>query len=135
MRCALAVCCACLIWSPCLALGAAPKKGTIRVTVNGKQLSLKTAAVLRKGKPWVPVEEVSKKLGGHVKVIQPGKLIGLCLGETRCRPLTIGAADGAVVIKGTAFAPAAVVAEALDAKFSWNANARTAAFTKKTRRQ
>jgi len=131
MRRALAVCCACLIWPSCLALGAAQKKGAVRVTVNGKQLTLKTAAVLRKGKPWVPAEEVSKKLGGHVKVIRPGKLIGLCLGETRCRPLKVGAADGAVILKGIVFAPAAVVAEALDAKSSWNAKARTISFAKK----
>jgi len=122
---------ACLMLAFLFALAAASEKATIQVQVNGKPLALKAPPVLRKGKPWVPVAEVSKPLGGHVKVIKPGKWIGLCLGNTKCVPLGVGQPDGAVMIKGTAYAPAKVVADALDAKSSWNQKTQIISFTKK----
>jgi len=122
---------ACLLLTLWFGLAAASEESAIQVRVNGKPLALKTPPLLRKGKPWVPVAEVSKKLGGHIRVIRPGKLIGLCVGKTKCVPLRVGAPDGALIVKGTAYAPAKVVAQALNAKFSWHRKTETLSFTKR----
>ena len=89
----------------------------IRVELNGKSLDLKTAPILRDGEVWVPVKEITVALGGHLQIIKPNKLLGVCLGD-KCTPLKVG--RDAVMVKGTAMASAKKMVDALEAKMKWD---------------
>lgn len=97
----------------------APADNKIRVEINGKPVEFKAAPVIRGAEVWVPVGETTKALGGKIQVIERNKLLGICLGN-KCIPLRIGRAGGGMMVKGTAMAPAAKMAEALEARERWD---------------
>ncbi len=102
-----------------LLAAAALADGKIRVELNGKPLQLKVAPIVKGSDVWVPVQETTNALGGHLQVIRPGKLLGVCLGK-KCVPFKIGPRGDALMIKRTAVAPAQKMAEALDARAQWD---------------
>lgn len=98
----------------------------IRVEVNGKPLQLKAAPMMRGGDVWVPLREITEALGGELKIIRPNELVGICLAD-KCVPLRIGSRD-AVLVDGTAFAPAEKMAEALEVRMKWDKRKRLLGF-------
>jgi hypothetical protein len=90
----------------------------ISVEVNGKPLKLETAPMLRNGEAWVPVREITEALGGHLQVIRPNKLLGICLGK-KCVPLRVGTRD-AIIVNGRTMSPAKKMADALEARMKWD---------------